>query len=197
MKNTEIVFLIDRSGSMAGLERDTIGGYNSFIKEQKKLEGNVSLSTVLFDNNYEVLHDRIDIEKVKPLTEKEYFVRGTTSLFDAIGITINNISKSARKNKVIFVITTDGMENSSKEYTKEKINKLIKSKKDWEFLFLGANIDAYEEGTSLGIKKSHISNYKADSKTTNVMYECLAKTVSSLANDEELKEDWNADIENE
>lgn len=195
MKNTEIVFLIDRSGSMSGLENDTIGGYNSFIKEQKKLEGKVKLTTVLFDNDYELLHDKVDIKTVKSLTNKEYFVRGSTSLFDAIGITINNISKYQKNSKVIFVITTDGMENSSREYTREQINKLIKSKIDWEFLFLGANIDAYAEGTSLGIKKSHISNYKADSKTTNIMYECLAKTVSSLANEEALKENWNSEIE--
>lgn len=196
MKNTEIVFLIDRSGSMAGLEKDTIGGYNSFINEQKKLKGNIKLTTVLFDNDYELLHDRVDINNVKKLTNKEYFVRGTTSLFDAIGITINNISKFSKKSKVIFVITTDGMENSSKEYDKEKINKLVKSKSNWEFLFLGANIDAYAEGASLGIKKSNISNYKADSRNTNIMYECLAKTVSSLANNEELKENWKEKIEN-
>ena len=199
MKNkiTDIVFLLDRSGSMSGLESDTIGGYNSFIKEQKKIEGKVYLTTVLFDNDYEVLHDRIDIQKVKNLTNKDYFVRGSTALLDAIGITINNIKKQAKDHKVIFVITTDGMENVSREYTKDKIKKMIKQNKNFEFIYLGANIDSYSEGASIGIDRTHIANYKASEKGTKSMFRGLGKAIYGCAMDMELSESWKEDIEKE
>lgn len=196
MKKTEIVFLLDKSGSMAGLESDTIGGYNSFIEKQKKLKGEVTLTTVLFDSNYELLHDGVDIKKVEKLTEKDYYVGGTTALMDAIGFTIGKVSRRSKNSKVIFVITTDGMENASHEFTKEKINKLITSKKDWEFIYLGANIDAYAEGMSIGISRKHISNYQATGKCTKAMYSCLSDAVSALANDEELSIGWKEDLEN-
>ena len=197
MKKTDIVFLLDRSGSMSGLEADTIGGYNSFIKEQKKIDGEVYLTTVLFDNEYEVLHDRVDIKKVKNLTNKDYFVRGSTALLDAIGITINNIKKKAKDHKVIFVITTDGMENASREYTKDKIKKMISQNKNFEFIYLGANIDAYSEGMNIGIDRKHISNYKASEKGTKSMFRGLSKAVYDCAMDMGVSESWKEEIEKE
>lgn len=194
MKKTEIVFLLDKSGSMGGLEEDTIGGYNSFIEKQKQLEGEVRLTTVLFDHEYQLLHDNVDIRKAKKLTSKDYYVGGSTSLMDAIGTTISLVSKRNKGNKVIFVITTDGMENSSREYSKDKVSKLIKSKKDWEFIYLGANIDAYQEGMAIGINRKNISNYHASKEGTRAMYCCLSKAVSNLANNEELSSDWNENL---
>ena len=191
--NVEIVFILDRSGSMGGLEEDTIGGYNSFIKSKKNL--NARLTTVLFDNKIEILHDREDIKKVKPLTNKDYYVRGCTALMDAIGISINRISKDAEGKKVIFVITTDGLENASKEYNKKQIKKMIEKRKDWEFMYLGANIDSYDEASSIGIRKERVSNYKASSKGTRKMFQALECAVGCIANDEELSEDWNKGLE--
>ena len=191
--NVEIVFILDRSGSMGGLEEDTIGGYNSFIKSKKNL--NAKLTTVLFDNQIEILHDREDIKKVKPLTNKDYYVRGCTALMDAIGISINKISKEAEGKKVIFVITTDGLENASKEYNKKQIKKMIEKRKDWEFMYLGANIDSYDEASSIGIRKERVSNYKASSKGTRKMFQALECAVGCIARDEELSEDWNKGLE--
>ena len=150
-EKVEIVFILDRSGSMGGLEKDTIGGYNSFINSKKDLDA--VLTTVLFDNKIEILHDRVDIKKVKKLTNKDYYVRGSTALMDAVGITMNKISKESKGRKVIFVITTDGYENASREYTKSQIKEMIEKKKDWEFLYLGANINSYDEASSIGIRR--------------------------------------------
>ena len=194
-KQTEVVFLLDRSGSMGGLEKDTIGGYNSFIENQKKGNNDVRLTTVLFDNYYEIVHDRVDINEVEPLTSKEYYVRGTTALLDAIGLTIQKISKEAPNSKVIFVITTDGLENASREYTKAKISKMIGAKKNWEFIYLGANIDAYKEGMSIGIKKTNISNYSANSKCTRKMYQQLNDAVDCLCSEKALHSNWNDGLE--
>ncbi len=151
---TEIVFILDRSGSMSGLEADTFGGYNSLLEKQKKEEGEAVVSTVLFDDTQEVLHDRVDLDKMKPITDKEYYVRRCTALLDAVGGAIHhigNVHKYAREEdrpeKTLFIITTDGMENSSRRYTYDKVKKMVerqKSKYGWEFLFLGANIDAIE-----------------------------------------------------
>ncbi len=192
-QEVEIVFILDRSGSMGGLENDTIGGYNSFIKSKKDL--NAKLTTVLFDNQIEVLHDRVDIKKVNKLTEKDYYVRGCTALMDAIGFTINKITPVAKDKKVIFVITTDGLENASKEYTKSKIKKMIEKRKDWEFLYLGANIDSYGEASSIGIRKERVSNYSASAKGTRKMFATLECAVGSIANGEELDDNWNKELE--
>ena len=177
-EKVEIVFLLDRSGSMGGLETDTIGGYNSFIKSKKDLDA--KLTTVLFDDRIELLHDRVNINEVKKLTRKDYYVRGSTALMDAIGYTINKISKESKDKKVIFVITTDGLENSSREYSRSKIKKMIKERKDWEFLYLGANIDSYDEADSIGIRKNRVSNYKASKTGTKKMFQVLEKAVGQL-----------------
>ena len=193
-EKVEIVFLLDRSGSMGGLETDTIGGYNSFIKSKKDLDA--KLTTVLFDDRIELLHDRVNINEVKKLTRKDYYVRGSTALMDAIGYTINKISKESKDKKVIFVITTDGLENSSREYSRSKIKKMIKERKDWEFLYLGANIDSYDEADSIGISKNRVSNYKASKTGTKKMFQVLEKAVGQLYCMEELDDSWNKELEN-
>ena len=189
---TEIVFILDRSGSMSGLEKDTIGGYNSLIQKQKKEEGEAIISTVLFDDKVEVLHDRVNLENIKPMTEGEYYVRGCTALLDAVGGAIHhigNVHKYARKEdvpeKTLFIITTDGMENASRRYSYEKVKHMIerqKAKFGWEFLFLGANIDAIEVAGRFGIQPERAVNYNSDSEGTAVNYRVLSKVVSRVRN---------------
>ena len=187
---TEIVFILDRSGSMSGLELDTIGGYNSLIEKQKKEDGEAIISTVLFDDKQEVLHDRKNLQAIIPLTEKEYYVRGCTALLDAIGDAIHhigNVHKYARvedrPEKTLFIITTDGMENSSHRYTYDKVRHMIerqKAKYGWEFLFLGANIDAIAEASRFGIEASRAVNYKCDRRGTELNYRVLNETISRV-----------------
>ena len=208
---TEIVFILDRSGSMSGLEKDTIGGYNSLIKKQKKEEGEAYISTVLFDDRTEVLHDRVGLDKIKPMTEEEYYVRGCTALLDAVGGAIHhigNVHKYAREEdrpeKTLFIITTDGQENSSRMYTYEKVKRMVESQKKkygWEFLFLGANIDAVAEAGRFGIKPDRAVNYECDEIGTAVNYRALNKAVSRARNcaanemDKALAADWKEEIE--
>ena len=208
---TEIVFILDRSGSMSGLEKDTIGGYNSLIKKQKKEEGEAYISTVLFDDSTEVLHDRVGLDKIKPMTEEEYYVRGCTALLDAVGGAIHhigNVHKYAREEdrpeKTLFIITTDGQENSSRMYTYEKVKRMVerqKKKYGWEFLFLGANIDAVAEAGRFGIKPDRAVNYECDEIGTAVNYRALNKAVSRVRNcaanemDKALAADWKEEIE--
>lgn len=206
---TEIVFILDRSGSMAGLESDTIGGYNSMLDKQKREKGEAVVSTVLFDDRSEVLHDRISLERMGHITEKEYFVRGCTALLDAVGGAIHHIKavhKSAREEdrpeKTLFVITTDGMENSSRCYSYDKVKKMVerqKKKHGWEFLFLGANIDAIEVAGRFGIQADHAVNYECDSAGTKLNYEVLSRAVSQVracaAAPQALASDWKQDIE--
>ena len=208
---TEIVFILDRSGSMSGLEKDTIGGYNSLIKKQKKEEGEAYISTVLFDDRTEVLHDRVGLDKIKPMTEEEYYVRGCTALLDAVGGAIHligNVHKYAREEdrpeKTLFIITTDGQENSSRMYTYEKVKRMVERQKEkygWEFLFLGANIDAVEEAGRFGIKPERAVNYECDEIGTAVNYRALNKAVSRVRNcaankmDKALAADWKEEIE--
>ena len=185
---TEIVFILDRSGSMGGLERDTIGGYNSMLERQKKEEGEAVLSTVLFDDKIEVLHDRKNLYDVKPITNSDYYVRGCTALLDAVGGTIHHIGNvhknmpaDQRPEKTLFIITTDGMENASKEYTYSKVKKLVeeKKKKDhWEFVFLGANIDAVEVAGRFGVAKNRAVRYECDSAGTELNFKVMSKMVS-------------------
>ena len=204
---TEIVFILDRSGSMAGLEQDTIGGFNAMINKQKKEEGECYISTVLFDNQTQVIHDRVSLDKIPPLTEKEYFVRGCTALLDAVGGAIHhigNVHKYAREEdrpeKTLFIITTDGMENASRNYTYERVKEMIaheKEKYGWEFLFLGANIDAAKEAGRFGIAPDRATNYHADHKGTEVVYEALSDALLTYraAPSISMSQEWKNKIE--
>lgn len=202
---TELVFILDKSGSMSGLESDTIGGYNSMIKKQQKETGEAVVTTVLFDDNYELLHDRINVKGIRPITEKEYFVGGCTALLDAIGKTIHkignvqrNTSEEQRAEKVMFVITTDGMENASIEYDCEKIKKMVERQKEkygWEFIFLGANIDAVSTAAKVGINSDRAANYNADGEGTRLNYEAVSHVVSELRASRPITKSWKAEIE--
>ena len=187
---TELVMILDRSGSMSGLESDTIGGYNSMLKKQREAEGEVLVSTVLFDGISEVLYDRVPLDKMPEMTDKEYYVRGNTALLDAVGGAIHhigNVHKYAREEdrpeKTIFVITTDGMENASRSYTYDQVKQMVERQKEkygWEFLFLGANIDAIETAGRFGIRADRAANYHSDRRGTALNYEVLADTVCEM-----------------
>jgi uncharacterized protein YegL len=187
---TELVFILDKSGSMSGLETDTIGGYNSMLAKQQAAEGNCCVTTALFDNNYELLHDRIDLKAVSPITDKEYQVGGSTALLDAIGRTINKIggaqkqtAEDYRAEKVMFVIITDGEENSSREYSAEKVKAQIERQKvkyGWEFIFLGANIDAVQTAERFGISADRAIDYVPDSAGTSLNFKVMAQTVATF-----------------
>ena len=205
---TELVFILDRSGSMGGLESDTIGGFNSMLAKQQAEPGDCRITTVLFDNQYETLHDRIDIKAVSPINDKEYFVRGNTALLDAIGRTINkigsvqkNTAEEYRAEKVLFVITTDGMENASREFDYEKIKAMIelqKSKHGWEFIFLGANIDAVDVANRFGVDRNRAQNYHNDSDGIELNYAVLSKTIACFreaAPGSGLDDNWSKDIQ--
>lgn len=200
---TEIVFILDRSGSMSGLEKDTIGGFNAMIEKQKKQDGKAYVSTVLFDHESVVLHDRLPLEKIKPMTEDDYTVRGCTALLDAIGGAvkhIGNIHKYARPEDVpehtMFVITTDGLENASRKYNSRDIKRLIESKKEegWEFLFIGANIDAIETANDYGISADRAVNYNADSQGTGVVFEAVSETVAKFRGGQKVAPCWSKKI---
>ena len=202
---TELVFILDRSGSMAGLEGDTIGGFNAMIEKQRKQDGECFVSTVLFDNVSEVLHDRVELKKIKPMTDKDYTVRGCTALIDAIGGAIHhigNIHKYARREDVpehtVFVITTDGMENASHIYSSDQVRAMIEKQKrkyGWEFLFIGANIDAVETAARYGISEDRAVNYHADSIGTQVLYESVSNVVGCVRANKSIEEDWSISIE--
>lgn len=208
---TELVFILDRSGSMAGLEKETIGGYNSLIEKQKKNQGEVYVSTVLFDGVSEVLHDRIPLCEIQPMTEDEYYVRGCTALLDALGGAIHhigNVHKYAkeedRPEKTLFIITTDGQENSSRRYTYKKVKHMVEKQKEkygWEFLFLGANIDAIAEAERFGIKADRAVNYECDEEGTAINFKVLSKAVSRVIEysyddcEEMLDASWKEEIE--
>lgn len=202
---TELVFIIDRSGSMSGLESDTIGGFNSMIRKQKQAEGEALISTVLFDNVSEVLHDRVNVKEIQQMTEHDYTVRGTTALLDAIGGAIHhigNVHKYARQEDVpehtMFVITTDGMENASRYYSSDKVKKMIERQKvkyGWEFLFLGANIDAVETASHFGIGADRAVNYNCDSEGTALNYEVVSDAICSVRCSAPLKLDWKKRID--
>ena len=193
-KNNEmdVVFLLDRSGSMGGIEKDTIGGYNSYIDSQRGK--NVKVTTVLFDDKYEILHNRVDVDNIKKLTNKEYYVRGCTALLDAIGKTIREM-EDKNPNKVIFIITTDGYENASTKYNKSQIKELISVHKDWKFMYIGADIDSYSEGRSLGIKDEFIANYKKTDRGISKLYNALTTASKLFYEEEKIAESWKNELE--
>ncbi|MDR0651755.1 MAG: VWA domain-containing protein [Synergistaceae bacterium] len=202
---TELVFILDRSGSMGGLESDTIGGFNAMLAKQKAEPGEAMVTTVLFDDKYELLHDRIDLRAVSPITDKEYFVRGSTALLDAVGSTIQKIAgaqkrtaEDYRADKVMFVITTDGMENASREYSYEKVKSMVEREKEkygWEFIFRGANIDAVETAERFGIDPDHSSIYHADHLGTALNWSSVGAAVSSHRTDLGVASNWKDELE--
>lgn len=202
---TELVFLLDRSGSMAGLEEDTIGGFNSMIAKQRGEPGEAYVSTVLFDHCSEVIHDRLSLDKVPALTREEYYVRGCTALLDAVGGAIRhigNVHKYAREEdrpeRTLFVITTDGMENASRKYDYGQVKTLIQRQKEkygWEFLFLGANIDAAREAARFGIAAENAANYHADHRGTAVIYEAVSDAVCSFRASKPMEDSWKRRID--
>jgi len=202
---TEIVFILDRSGSMSGLEADTIGGFNGLIKKQRKESGEALVSTVLFDDVCEVLHDRVPMEQVEEMTADTYFVRGCTALLDAVGGAIHhigNIHKYARDEdrpeKTLFIITTDGMENASTEFTKAKVKELISDKQEkagWDFIYLGANIDAAEEADAIGVRKANAVTYKNTSSGVRANYDAVGVYVAERASGDKESGAWKDHVE--
>lgn len=202
---TEVVFILDKSGSMSGLEKDTIGGYNSMLNKQRKAEGEAFVTTVLFNHQYELLHDRINVRGISPITELDYEVGGTTALLDAIGFSIQKIgnvqkytSEEERADKVLFVITTDGMENASREFRPNQIKKMIKHQKEkhgWNFIFLGANIDAISTAAQLGIDEDFAVDYHADNIGTKLNYEMVSDAVVKLRSGKNIDRSWKEGID--
>lgn len=199
VKDLELVFILDKSGSMSGLEKDTIGGFNTMLEKQKGIEGNCIVTTVLFDHQYQLLHDRVNIKDLEPITEKDYYVGGMTALLDAMGKTINILYREVNEEErnVMFVIITDGEENSSVEYSLEKVKKLVESKKEngWEFIFMGANIDAIKTADLYGIDKDRASNFIADEDGVNLNYEVMGEVVSNYRRDSKISDNWKDKIE--
>lgn len=203
-QKVELVFILDRSGSMSGLEEDTIGGFNGMIEKQKSIEGECIVSTVLFDDRFEVLHNRLPLREIKPMTRHDYYVRGSTALLDAIGRSITKISgihrhlpKEERPGKVLFVITTDGMENASLNYGYEQIKKMIMVETEeygWEFIFLGANIDSLGEAERMGIRKERVANFHNDQMGTQTNYESLSEAIHEFRVFDAIPNEWNNKI---
>jgi uncharacterized protein YegL len=201
---TEIVTILDRSGSMASLTNDTIGGYNNFIEEQKKVPGEANVTTVLFDDEYTVLHDRVDIKKISPITSNEYFARGTTALFDAVGKTINTIgaklsaiNEENRPSKVIVLIITDGEENSSKEFNKEQIKQMVETQQNtfnWKFLFFGANIDSFTAAGSIGIHRNMTVDFSATDIGLKSTYNAMAVATTAYRNTGNIDDSYKKDV---
>lgn len=202
---TELVFILDRSGSMGGLESDTIGGYNAMLKKQKENDGEAVITTVLFDDELELLHDRISIHGIRPITEKEYFVRGTTALLDAMGKAMQKIINVQRNTidelkaeKVLFVITTDGQENASREYGYAQIKAMIEKQKrdsNWEFIFLGANIDATEEASKFGIDEDRVAEFHNDAVGIEMNYASVSDAITELRSNKNLSANWKKAID--
>ena len=204
-KLTELVMILDRSGSMRGLEEDTIGGFNSMIDKQKEFEGDVTVSTVLFNHYTKVTHDRVSIQEIEPMTGEDYFVGGSTALLDAVGGAIHhikNVHKYAREEdrpaKTVFVITTDGMENASRLYTYNKVKRMVEEQQEkdgWEFIFLGANIDAIRTAGRFGIRADRAARYRNDKDGISLNYKTVSDAVKKIRYSEELDESWKKDIE--
>lgn len=202
---TEVVFILDKSGSMSGLEKDTIGGFNSLIEKQRKEPGEAIVSTVLFSDNSTVIHNRMNIKEIPLLTSKEYYVSGCTALLDAVGNAINYINKKHNEanedevpEKTLFIITTDGLENASREFTYKKVKNLIENMKEqhkWEFIFLGANIDTVTEARKFGIDADNAVSYNCDVTGVELNYECLGEAISNVRTNKYLSKSWRANID--
>lgn len=201
---TELVFILDRSGSMSGMEADSVGGFNTMLEKQKKLDGETLVSTVLFSNDSVVLHDRVPLDKIEPMEVSDYEVGGCTALLDAIGDAIRhigNVHKYAREEDVpehtIFLITTDGMENASRRYTSKKVKQMIRHEEEkygWEFLFVAANIDAVETAEHIGIRPERAANYCQTPKGTRKLYDCMSEAVSCMRSKKPLAKNWSAEL---
>ena len=192
-KQMDVVFILDRSGSMSGSEADTIGGFNSYLKKNRKK--NYLVTTILFDDRYEKLYEQEKISEVEDLDEKTYYVRGCTALLDAVGKSIKLMEKKA-KGKVLFAITTDGYENASREYSKEQIKEMITGHSDWEFMYIGADIDSYEEASAIGISADHTANYRKTKKGINMVYDAVGMACECCCKAEPLGDDWKKELDN-
>ena len=193
-KKLDVVFILDKSGSMGGQEENTIGSFNEYLEKEKKNTYETNITTVLFSDKYSILHDRIPVKKVKKLTNKEYFVGGCTALYDALGNTIHSI-ETKDTDKVLFIIITDGYENASKEYNNEDIKKLIKKNKDFEFIYVGADIDSYAAGSQIGIRKDNIANFKKDKRSTGVLFNAFGSFEKSMMEDCEMSASWKKELD--
>lgn len=201
-KRTELVFILDKSGSMSGLETDSIGGYNSMLAQQRALTDDCLITTVLFDNECLLLHDRLKLTKVKDMTHKDYLVGGSTALLDAIGQTIQHMSQVKDARNVLFVIITDGQENASRQFTVQTVKRLLEQQKEakgWEFIFLGANIDAVETASRMGISPDHAADFLSDSEGTQLNYQVIADTITTYRTsgklDEQLMDKIREDVQ--
>ena len=193
-KKLDVVFILDKSGSMSGSEDNTISSFNEYLAKEKKNKFNTKITTVLFSHDYEYLHNRVDISKVKKLTSDDYYVGGCTALYDALGNTINSMEKKDT-DKVLFIIITDGYENASKEYDNKMIKKLIKKHSDWEFIYIGADIDSYASGGAIGIKKDNIANYKKDARGTSKLFKAVGDFECAMMG-EASTTNWKQDLDN-
>ena len=197
MKNNiklDVVFILDKSGSMSGSEEHTISSFNEYLAKEKKNKFNTKITTVLFSHDYEYLHNRVDVSKVKKLTSDDYYVGGCTALYDALGNTINSMEKKDT-DKVLFIIITDGYENASREFDNKKIRKLIKKHSDWEFIYIGADIDSYASGGAIGIKKDNIANYKKDARGTSKLFKAVGDFECAMMG-EASTTNWKQDLDN-
>ena len=197
MKNNiklDVVFILDKSGSMSGSEEHTISSFNEYLAKEKKNKFNTKITTVLFSDNYKLLHNRVEVSKVKDLTHEDYYVGGCTALYDALGNTINSMEKKDT-DKVLFIIITDGYENASKEYDNKMIKKLIKKHSDWEFIYIGADIDSYASGGAIGIKKDNIANYKKDARGTSKLFKAVGDFECAMMG-EASTTNWKQDLDN-
>ena len=193
-KKLDVVFILDKSGSMSGQEENTISSFNEYLEKERKNSYDTYITTVMFSDNYNIVHDRVNVKNVKRLTNKDYFVGGCTALYDALGNTINSM-KTKDTDKVLFIIITDGYENASKEYKKDDIKRLIKKNKDFEFIYIGADIDSYAAGSDIGIRRNNIANFKKDKKGTAKLFGAVESFECALMTDKEISSNWKQELD--